>query len=144
MNFEFDEDRLYFEKVMGVPIKKIETLFDFRDARIKRKEFNRVRNILFQELKKRYGITCMLALTCCNSDSGFVIDHIIPLSTNQLNKELRNIKANTGKKVIAQSFGSNHFDNLVIACNTCNNSKKHKILDAVRLVAILNCKEKYI
>lgn len=80
-------------------------------------------------------------MECCDLDSGIVIDHLIPLSTNKLNKELRNLKPDKFKKVISQSFGSNHMDNLIIACNNCNNHKKHRILDRNKLLEILTEKE---
>ncbi|MBK6989183.1 MAG: hypothetical protein IPH33_13745 [Bacteroidetes bacterium] len=70
----------------------------------------------------------MLNLSMCDISSGIVIDHLIPLSTNQLNKSLRKLAPVKGKKVATQSFGSNHIDNLVIACASCNNHKKHRII----------------
>jgi len=56
------------------------------------------------------------------------VDHYIPLSTNELNKKLRNLKAEPGKKVKSQSFGSNDLDNFTLACSRCNGFKKHKII----------------
>ncbi|MBK7431316.1 MAG: HNH endonuclease [Bacteroidetes bacterium] len=43
-----------------------------------------------------------------------------------------------GKKVATQSFGSNHIDNLVIACANCNNHKKHRILRRAKFLKNLN------
>ena len=80
---------------------------------------------------------CMLNLDCCDLESGTAIDHLIPISSNILNKELRDLKAKKGKKVKSQSFGSNHIDNLIIACNNCNNRKKHKMLDHRLMMSIL-------
>ena len=32
-----------------------------------------------------------------------------------------------GKKVLTQSFGSNHKNNLILACKNCNLHKKHRM-----------------
>ncbi len=53
---------------------------------------------------------------------------MIPLSSNILNKDIHKVKAEKGKKVVAQSFGSNYKDNLLIACEKCNNHKKHRFI----------------
>lgn len=82
----------------------------------------------------------MLELDVCDINSGFCVDHLIPLSSNKLNKELRKQLAEKGKKVKTQSFGSNLIDNLVIACNNCNNYKKHRILESRIIIAVLNKK----
>jgi hypothetical protein len=34
--------------------------------------------------------------------------------------------APSGKKVPSASYGSNHLNNLVLACTNCNNTKKHR------------------
>jgi len=104
-------------------------MFDFRNPSIKRKEFNQIRNKVFKELSEKYGEKCQLNLCkdCCKEKS-FEVDHFIPLSTNELNKKLRGMKAEKGKKVPSQSFGSNDISNLRIACKKCNAFKKHRII----------------
>jgi 5-methylcytosine-specific restriction endonuclease McrA len=37
------------------------------------------------------------------------------------------MKTELGKKVPAQSFGSNHMDNLVLACEKCNREKFNQL-----------------
>ena len=98
---------------------------------------NRIRNKILYTLKNQHGIKCMLKLECCDLESGTAIDHMIPISSNKLNKELRNLKAEKGRKVKTQSFGSNHIDNLIIACNNCNNRKKHRMLNHDIIMYIL-------
>lgn len=142
MNFQHPEDQAYFEQLLTgadptLSIHHFASLFDFRDPVIKRKEFNRIRDSVFSTLVDRYGLVCKLQLDVCDPESGFAVDHLIPLSTNKLNKMLRSITPLKGKKVPAQSFGSNHLDNLVIACNRCNNRKKHRLLERERLMRIL-------
>tara|TARA_R110002020_G_scaffold52867_3_gene148301 strand:+ start:103 stop:549 length:447 start_codon:yes stop_codon:yes gene_type:complete len=145
IKFEYPEDQLYFEKLLlhnGFSnIMDFANMFDFRLPEIKRKEFNRIRNNRLEELKSIHGLRCMLNLHCCDLSSGVAVDHLIPISTNKLNKVLRNLKAEKGKKVKTQSFGSNHIDNLVIACNNCNNYKKHRILESNEMIPILIAKK---
>lgn len=74
--------------------------------------------------------------------SGITIDHIIPLSTNVLNKDLRRMKSEEkGKKVQSESYGSNHYDNLIIACKNCNNHKKHRLLTKDNMCELLTRKQ---
>lgn len=109
--------------------KKFSKLFDFRDPIIKRKEFNKIRNKVFKELVSKYGKKCELNISPnCSKEKIFDVDHYIPLSTNKLNKELRNLKAEKGHKVSSQSFGSNDISNFRIACKKCNSFKKHRII----------------
>jgi 5-methylcytosine-specific restriction endonuclease McrA len=56
------------------------------------------------------------------------LDHLIPLSSNELNKRLRALPRVGKAKVARQSFGSNHADNLILACKRCNAFKKHRLL----------------
>ena len=146
IEFEHIEDQEYFENMLLYDdfedINGFKTMFDFRIPGIKRKEFNRIRNERLFTLKNLHGIKCMLKLECCDLESGSVVDHLIPISSNKLNKELRNWKAEKGKKVKTQSFGSNHIDNLIIACSNCNNRKKHRMLNHDTIMDIL--KEKII
>ena len=79
----------------------------------------------------------------CDLNSGFNVDHIIPLSSNKLNKEIRNLKPEKGKKVKAQSFGSNHIANLALTCTKCNSYKKHRFIDKVLILSLLNKRSDY-
>lgn len=111
--------------------KKFLKLFDFRDPKIKRKEFNLIRNKIYKVLVSKYGDKCQLKLCDdCGRENIFAVDHYIPLSSNELNKKIRKMKAEKGKKVLSQSFGSNDISNLRIACKRCNDFKKHKIIIA--------------
>jgi len=107
-SFDFIEDRGFFEKLLCDNNNTIETcgsLFDFRSANIKRREFNLLRKGLRANLLQTYGATCFLNYQdICDIKSGIVVDHLIPLSTNQLNKALRKLKSAKGKKVVAQKF----------------------------------------
>lgn len=145
MQFEFKEDRGYFERLLckeGEELERYETLFDFRLAIVKRKEFNSKRKSLVEKLLSLHGRDCMLKYECCDLSSGLTVDHLIPLSTNKLNKELRKFKPESDKKVTSQSFGSNHIDNLVIACAKCNSHKNHKILEAELFTRIFKVKKR--
>lgn len=146
INFTYIADKLYFSKLIcrsGETIEKYKNLFDFRSPAVKRKEFNAIRNSVYNKLVKKYGKVCLLAYDgICDLKSGLAIDHLIPLSTNKLNKEIRKIKPSKGKKITTQSFGSNHSDNLILVCNKCNSFKKHKILDRGLLAVILKRKSK--
>jgi 5-methylcytosine-specific restriction endonuclease McrA len=134
MTFQYPEDEIFFAKLLcggdvSLLNKEYSSLFDFRNPIVKRNEFNKIRGQLFKELIKIYGLSCQLGLhSDCSKIKKFEIDHIIPLSTNELNKKLRKIKAEKGKKVAAQSFGSNNIDNLILACHRCNAYKKHRII----------------
>ena len=133
MWFEYSEDAKFFKKLLCGKKDSLEgykSFFDSRLPKLKRIEFNRIRNKVFDELVNRYGNECMLKLNgICDPKSGFVLDHLIPLSSNKLNKTLRKLKPTRGKKVLSQSFGSNHINNLVIACRKCNSNKKHRFMD---------------
>lgn len=62
-----------------------------------------------------------------NISSGYQIDHIIPVTTNILNKKLRNMKSkDISKKVQSESYGSNHLNNLILMFQACNQHKKHR------------------
>ena len=141
MKFEHAEDLLFFEgllvKEKGQSIDDFQSMFDFREPQIKRKEFNKIRDLILSQLKELHGEKCMLSLAMCDIESKLVADHLIPLSSNKLNKEIRKLVPEPGKKVKTQSFGSNHLDNLILACNKCNNHKKHKFLDRDQMSLIL-------
>jgi 5-methylcytosine-specific restriction endonuclease McrA len=132
MKFEYFADKKYFAQLMSdgncKELLKYRRLFDFRDPSIKRKEFNAKRHKIYSALLKKYGRQCLLNLNDkCTQGKNLVIDHFIPISSNELNKKLRHLKPHNGKKVQTQSFGSNNIANLILACGKCNGFKKHKI-----------------
>jgi 5-methylcytosine-specific restriction endonuclease McrA len=144
IQFEHEEDRLFFSDLLcgnGESVDKYYQLFDFRPPSEKRKEFNRLRGRLLEQLITLCGRSCLLGYEgLCDLDSGIAVDHLIPLSSNKLNKEIRHLEAETGKKVATQSFGSNNIENLIVACCNCNNHKKHRFLDKTRIQEILRLK----
>jgi 5-methylcytosine-specific restriction endonuclease McrA len=107
------------------------SLFDFSDPIDKRKAFNKIKKTIYEDLMLKQQGKCYLAFdSICDTSKGYQIDHIIPLSTNILNKHLRNIKSVlTNKKVQTESYGSNHNNNLILTCKACNQNKKHRILN---------------
>ncbi|MEI6396894.1 MAG: HNH endonuclease signature motif containing protein [Candidatus Taylorbacteria bacterium] len=133
-NFIYKADYEYFlDKLANGNVVIFENeyikLFDFRDPKIKRAEFNKDRNQYFDALVEKFGKACQLNLCPdCSEVQEFDVDHFIPLSTNELNKKLRCLKPTKGKKVPSQSFGSNSIENLRIACKRCNAFKKHRIM----------------
>jgi len=142
--FEYETDRKFFSDLLCEEAERVEKylpLFDFRPPNEKRKEFNRVRDELLGQLVLLYGHVCLLGFEeLCDLDSGIAVDHLIPLSSNKLNKEIRRREAEKGRKVVTQSFGSNNIENLIVACCNCNNHKKHRFLDKIHLRAILKLK----
>ena len=132
MDFDFPEDKNYFFKVLMASSKgfiKYKDLFDFRNPLIKRREFNSIQKKIFHDLVKKYGLNCQLKLhQDCSKMKKFNVDHVIPLATNELNKKIRKMRSKDGKKVPAQSFGSNNPKNLILACSRCNAYKKHRIM----------------
>jgi 5-methylcytosine-specific restriction endonuclease McrA len=141
MIFEYPEDEVHFQHYLcneGETLDKYVSLFDFRSPQVKRAEFNRHRTHLLKSLREKYKDRCQLHLEgICDERSGWVVDHLIPLSSNILNKTIRNMPAAFGEKVLAQSFGSNHPNNLILACERCNNYKKHRFLSREQLKRIL-------
>ncbi|MBI1387992.1 MAG: hypothetical protein GC154_06050 [bacterium] len=144
MDFEHKEDKEFFCQLLcddGETIGKYMELFDFRDPDIKRKEFDNNKRKLHDELLKHHLKKCMIGYArICDPDANIEIDHIIPLSTNELNKKIRNLQPERGKKVKTQSFGSNDIKNLIFACKKCNAHKKHLFLEIPILRKILNQK----
>jgi len=134
MQFEYPKDREFFANFLaGGDEKRLEKeffeCFDFRHPAIKRWEFNKVRKKMLDELMRKYGGKCQLRIhPDCSKDGKFEPDHIIPLSTNELNKKLRHMARTSGEKVPAQSFGSNHPKNLILTCKRCNAYKKHRLI----------------
>src|SRR5262245_3796106 len=134
MEFEYPDDRAFFSKwLAGGDAERFDrdfaNYFDFRPAAIKRREFNRVRKPLLRQMLDKNGEVCQLRLhPNCSQERIWELDHIVPLSTNELNKKLRRLPRLGRAKVASQSFGSNHPDNLRLACRKCNAFKKHRLL----------------
>lgn len=146
MDFDYPEDRAFFASLLcggdeAELVSKYGHCFDFRDPLIKRAEFNRLKDAIKTHLIERYGQQCMLAYPAiCTSGDVLVLDHFIPLSSNELNKTLRHLPSSKGKKVQTQSFGSNHPDNFVLACPRCNAYKKNRLPDASLIRKVLQMK----
>ncbi len=133
LQFEYPEDNDFFATFLtGGDTRKLEReygeYFDFRDPLAKRREFNLIRKNLLPQLLKRDSGQCQLKFDCCDNKK-LVVDHLIPLSSNKLNRKLRGQKTEDGKKPKAQSFGSNNPKNLLIACDRCNSYKKHRLFN---------------
>ena len=139
MNFEYKEDKIFFQhlfKEFG-GLERNHDLFDSSDPLLKRQAFNRIRNKVFRKLQDKFGDICMLNFHADCANSADQVDHLIPLSSNILNKTIRAMKAEKGKKVSAQSLGSNNDRNFVLSCSRCNAAKKHHIPDSELLNKVL-------
>jgi hypothetical protein len=138
--------RLFFERMLcrnGETLEIYADLFDFGSVRAKRSAFARIRTARLNELVDRFGSICMLQFAPdCNVASGLCLDHLIPLSSNKLNKELlgtttfRDADGNF-RKAPTESFGSNAPRNLVLACTNCNSFKQSKFLDCATIARAL-------
>jgi 5-methylcytosine-specific restriction endonuclease McrA len=131
MNFKYKNDEMFFKKMLEfLNIDTFLTLFDFSEPIEKRKEFNKIKKKFYDQLMLKQQGECYLAFnSICDVSKGYQIDHIIPLSTNILNKNLRNLKStDKNKKVQSESYGSNHINNLMLTCKSCNQKKKHTLL----------------
>jgi len=142
VTFEHPEDRIFFSDLLceeGESLEKYAPLFDFRDVTKKRGEFQAARPSLLENLRAKHGSRCMLhySKACTGGRGALTIDHLIPLSSNKLNKELRRDVPLPRRKVPTQSIGSNHMANLVLACATCNGAKKHRLLARAELRRLL-------
>lgn len=131
MQFEHPEDREFFLNFLAhgneqLFEEKYSQYFDFRNSEIKRKEFNSIRNDIYNKFVSERGLSCQLKISeDCSKSGRFAIDHFVPLQGNELNKHLRGMKRTGIAKVPAQSFGSNHIDNLLLACSECNRAKSY-------------------
>jgi hypothetical protein len=136
MRFEYLEDQNFFcDLLAGGDAKRFErefaVYFDFRPPAIKRREFNKVRKQMLGHLLERYGAVCQLRIhPDCSKEKIWEPDHIVPLSSNVLNKKLRHLPRIGNAKVASQSFGSNHADNLTLACKRCNAHKKYRFFES--------------
>ena len=131
--FASEFDREYLRRLLCSESETLDAfanLFDFRAPAVKRAEFNALKAEAFTILAQARGSRCELDYSpSCTRDRELQVDHLIPLSTNKLNK-LKNVVAGTGRKVASQSFGSNELRNLGLACRACNAMKKHEFLIA--------------
>jgi 5-methylcytosine-specific restriction endonuclease McrA len=145
VTFLYPEDEVFFRALLcqgGEDLSRYADLFDFRPPHQKRREFGSRYRVLLQTIQAQYGDICQLQFNrICTMESGITLDHIIPLSSNRLNKMLRNIIPAPQKKVPTQSFGSNHPRNLIIACKACNIHKQNAFLEAEVLMRILKTKD---
>lgn len=134
--FEYPEDRDYFANLLtGGDVARLEKefadLFDFEHWAMKRWKFEKIKRKVLKELLEKYGEECQLKIhPDCSVEKIWEPDHIIPLSSNVLNKKLRGLDTEPGKKVLSQSFGSNNPRNLTLSCKRCNRFKKHNFLDS--------------
>ena len=138
--FEHAEDNEFFEELLkdvgGAGGRR--KLFDLRDPDIKRREFGLVRNQIHAALCSMEGECCQLKCHRDCSNSPDEVDHLIPLKTNVLRKELRGMRGQFGKKVPSLSYGSNDPANLVLSCRRCNAFKKHRMPSAELVARILS------
>ena len=144
-HFRDEQEKQFFTELLCSGEKNIDDysyLFDFREPKDKRSEFNRRRDKILKFLIAAEGMHCILHYGNCDLKSGYNVDHIIPLSTNIINKHIRKIPAEKGKKVKTESYGSNDIYNLGIACQNCNFVKKHRFLTKEEMKALLENKEK--
>jgi 5-methylcytosine-specific restriction endonuclease McrA len=144
MKFIYIEDKIYFKSLLqDVNEETFTSLFDISSPVDKRKAFNKNKKAIFDRLNVIQKDVCLLGFkVICDTTKGFEIDHIIPLSSNILNKTLRHMKAvEKGKKVQSESYGSNHMNNLILACKACNQHKKHRLLSKENYQEIFRKKE---
>lgn len=141
--FEYPEDREFFDQLLrgcgGVDSNAV--LFDFRSPLEKRRDFQRVRDDAFQTLLAGLGPKCELACHPDCAGTAEELDHLIPLASNALNKQLREFRGQDGHKVPSQSFGSNAIRNLVLSCRRCNAFKKNKMPSEGQVLHVLCVRE---
>lgn len=128
----------------GEDLDRYGMLFDLSDPAKKRAAFARICAPMKATLIQKVGLVCMLRSSRdCDPSSGLEIDHLIPLSSNKLNKEIRGAAKSMIidghlKKAPTESFGSNHPRNLALACKRCNAEKKHRFLDRQTIKRVLS------
>ncbi len=131
--FEYPDDEQFFASLLAGGNKeelRAEFIrrFDFREPSLKRAVFDRLKRLVMEEMVQEGRTKCELHLVADCDSQNLVLDHIIPLSSNELNKHLRKMTAPQRKKVPAQSFGANDRENFLVACAKCNNFKKHRFI----------------
>jgi len=93
INFEYPEDQEYFTNLLANrDTEKLESdfseLFDFENPAIKREKFNKISKKVLKKLLDKYGNECQLKIhEDCSKVNKFEPDHIVPLSSNELNKK---------------------------------------------------------
>lgn len=132
-SFEYPDDEQFFASLLSEGNKealRAEFMhkFDFREPSLKRAVFDKLKRLVMEEMAQEGRTKCELHLVADCDSQNLVLDHIIPLSSNELNKHLRRMTAPQGKKVPAQSIGANHRENFLVACAKCNNFKKHRFI----------------
>jgi 5-methylcytosine-specific restriction endonuclease McrA len=142
MKFKHPEDESFFRALLCSGDERLDSyiaLFDFGSPETKRREFNTKRDSLLRQLLALHGRICMLRVSprCTGGAEPLTVDHVIPLSSNKLNKELRRTPALPGRKVVTQSLGSNQPANLILACGPCNGAKKHRLLSTEKIRQLL-------
>ena len=122
------DELVVLERLLGFRVASHMNLFDFETpSTVKRKRTPKLDDVrLFRGTDR-----CMLEMPpsvstrgrswCCTGRAE-VVDHVVPLSSNRLRKELR-VAAEAGRKVATQEIGSAHMSNLVGACEACNSRK---------------------
>jgi 5-methylcytosine-specific restriction endonuclease McrA len=122
------EELAVLERMLGFRVASHKDLFDFETpSSVKRAITSKRADVFLFRGTDR----CMLEMpphvstrgrsVCCTGRAE-VVDHVVPLSSNRLRKELR-VAAEPGRKVPTQEIGSAHMSNLVGACKACNNRK---------------------
>lgn len=133
MQFQYPEDEEFFVSLLAngdneeFRAKHI-FKFDFREPSIKRADFDKLKKSTMREFAEDGRTKCELRLASDCDSENLALDHIIPLSSNELNKHLRKMTAPQGKKVPTQSYGSNDPRNFLVACEKCNSFKKHRFI----------------
>ena len=133
MQFEHPEDEEFFALLLANENKeelraKCMPRFDFLESSVKRADFDKLKKLVMKKMAQEGRTKCELHLLEDCDSQNLVLDHIVPLSSNELNKHLRKMTAPQGKKVPTQSFGSNDPRNFLVACEKCNNFKKHRFI----------------
>ena len=145
IEFRSEQEKQYFTDLLcsdGESIDDYSYLFDFREPIEKRVEFNKKRKKILEYLLEVEGTDCILHFENCDLSYGYNVDHIIPLSSNVINKHIHKIPAEKGKKVKTASYGSNDIYNFGITCKKCNNHKMHRFLTKEEMREILDNKER--
>ncbi len=140
LSFKYLEDKQWFDLLLQ-GVEHRENLFDFSDPQIKREEYNLIKHQLKLAKIAKIGKVFELHIAgICDLSSGLVLDNLIPLSSNELNKQLRKMKGFGEKKVQSESYSSNHPMNLILACKSQNSHKKHLFLNSKDMINILRVK----
>jgi 5-methylcytosine-specific restriction endonuclease McrA len=126
------EELAVLERMLGFRVASQVNLFDFETPTgVKRAITPKLPDVVHFRGTDR----CILELpphvntrgrsVCCTGRAE-VVDHVVPLSSNRLRKELR-VTAEPGRKVATQEIGSAHISNLVGACRACNGRKAQRL-----------------